>query len=278
MLETIIQTAIENATTDPSDYIAEDDLLHCGHCHEAKQCRLIMNDKEVIVPCLCKCEQERIAREEEERKQRERMSQVRQNKIAGLPMLTMASWTFENDDHRDPKLSDICKRYADKFEDLKGRSVNGLLLYGSVGSGKTYGAVCIANALMDKGYKVTVRSFSALAAEMSSYTDGRMEYMRWLSKQDLLVLDDFGVERNTPFMNELVFNVIDERTTQGKPMIITTNMDIADMTDTQSLQNARVYSRILGSCIPIRVVTKDRRIEDNVYVKRALGLTTTEGK
>lgn len=272
MLETIIAKAYENATEDPSDYVAEDGLLHCGHCHEAKQYKLVMADKEVIVPCLCKCAQEKIAQEEEERKQRERLSQVRANKIAGLPMLSMSNWTFENDDGRDPKLTDICKRYANKFDDLRTRSVNGLLLHGSVGSGKTYGAVCIANALLDRGYRVVVRTFSALAAEMSAYTEGRMEYMRWLSKQDLLVLDDFGVERNTPFMNELVFNVIDERTAQGKPMIVTTNMDISDMADTTNIQNARVYSRILGSCIPIRVVSKDRRIEDNVYVKRELGL------
>ena len=276
-IDDLIKKAQENFVTNEEDYVGGDGLLHCGKCHEPKQCRLIMNDKEVVVPCICSCEQKRIEQEEQERKERERMSQVRTNKLQGLPNLEMVNWNFKNDNDPQGKISQVCRRYVDNFEEIKKASQNGLLMYGTVGSGKTYYATCIANALLDKGYKVLVRNFSALASEIDNYSESRMEFMRWLGKMDLLVIDDLGTQRNTEYMNELVFSVIDDRVASGKPMIITTNLKTKAMENPGSVRYERVFSRIRGACIPLAVVSKeDKRFQPSDRVKDILGLTKND--
>ena len=44
-----------------------------------------------------------------------------------------------------------------------------------------------------------------------------------------MILDDLGIERNTEYSLENLFNVIDARYVSGKPMIITTNLHINEL-------------------------------------------------
>lgn len=80
----------------------------------------------------------------------------------------------------------------------------------------------------------------------------RDSYMTSLMRPELLILDDLGAERNTSFGKERVFDVINRRRLTGKPMIITTNIPIATMQKAVSLDERRIYDRILKVCVPIR--------------------------
>ena len=80
----------------------------------------------------------------------------------------------------------------------------------------------------------------------------RDHYTKTLMRPDLLILDDLGAERNTSFGKERVFDVINRRRLTGKPMIITTNIPIVTMQKAASLDERRIYDRILEVCVPIR--------------------------
>ncbi len=80
----------------------------------------------------------------------------------------------------------------------------------------------------------------------------RDSYMTSLMRPELLILDNLGAERNTIFGKERVFDVINRRRLTGKPMIITTNIPIATMKKAASLDERRIYDRILEVCVPIR--------------------------
>ena len=67
----------------------------------------------------------------------------------------------------------------------------------------------------------------------------------------LLILDDFGMERNTEYGQEIVFQVIDNRYQSRKPMIITTNLSLHTMKLPRDLEHKRIYGRILEACVPI---------------------------
>ena len=77
----------------------------------------------------------------------------------------------------------------------------------------------------------------------------------------LLVLDDLGAERNTPYGSEMMYNIIDSRYRVGMPLIVTTNIDIKEMETEQDLWRLRLYDRVLEMCpMTIRVTGESRRV------------------
>lgn len=241
------------------DYIDDDGLICCGKCKTRKQDRYTLFDGRVVTPMhLCKCAQEQKEREEAERKKAEKMEQVKRLRKIGFPEAEMTRWTFENDDQGNKELSRIARNYVRNFAEMK-KKHKGLLLYGNVGSGKTYIAASIANALVDEGYPCLVTNFARLINTIQGMYEGKQEYIDSLDKFDLLVIDDLASERDTEYMNEIIFNIIDARYRNGKPLIITTNLSIKELGNPEEIRKQRVYSRLLEMCVPVQVNGRDRR-------------------
>ena len=113
------------------------------------------------------------------------------------------------------------KNYAEQWDQFR-RDGTGLLLFGGVGTGKSYAAGCIANALIDRGISVCFVPMTDVVNRMQGmFGEDRDSYMRRLMRPELLILDDLGAERNTSYGKERVFDVINRRTLSGKPMIMT---------------------------------------------------------
>ena len=106
-----------------------------------------------------------------------------------------------------------------------------------------------------------VTNVTRITNRLQSTFDGKQEYLDSLNKFTLLVIDDFGMERNTEYMNEIVYNVIDSRYRSGKPLIVTTNLTMQEINNPDNIDKQRIYSRINEMCVPIRVEGKDRRQE-----------------
>ena len=196
--------------------------------------------------------------EEEALKKREQIARIEELRRSGFPDSEMKSFTFCKDDGANPKLSTVCKRYVDNFEEMKAKH-KGLLLFGDVGTGKTFLGACIANALIDKGYGCMVTSFSRISNTLSGTFEGKQDYIDKLNKFDLLVIDDLASERDTEYMNEIVMTIIDSRYRIGKPLIITTNLTSEELKNPADIKKQRVYSRLLELCIPVEVKGADRR-------------------
>lgn len=74
-------------------------------------------------------------------------------------------------------------------------------------------------------------------------------YLNDFKSCDLLILDDFGMECQTDYAIEQVFNVIDGRYLTQRPLIITTNLSLKEMKSTNQLSAKRIYDRILEMCV-----------------------------
>lgn len=261
----------ENAPSSEDEYLAEDGLLHCRKCNEKVQTEFEVNGKKIRFRCICKCKVDEMdaQKEKEHQQELERMRNVCFNET------NMASWTFENDDKENPNISKAMMNYADKFEDFKEKS-KGLLLYGTVGTGKTYYAACIANRLIDKGYHVLMTNFSSLTNQIQGTFDGKQEFINSLNRYSLLIIDDLGAERKSEFMQEMVFNIIDSRYRSGLPFIITTNLTADEIKKPQDIGYQRIYDRILERCFPVEVTGSSRRRkalkESHADVKKILGM------
>ena len=116
-------------------------------------------------------------------------------------------------------------------------------LWGDVGTGKSFVAACIANALLDQGIPVLMMNFSKILNQMGAmYSEERYRYIASFSNYSLLILDDLGIERSTEYALEQVYAVIDEWYKSGLPVIITTNLKIAEIRNPQDVAYARIYS------------------------------------
>lgn len=247
--------SISNAAPEcESTYIAEDGLMHCSVCHRAVQVRVEFAGIEKVVRCVCDCK----IREHEAGEEQKRREEADRKRRICFSETDMAKCTFANDDRQNAKLSDAMQKYAENFKKFK-RDGKGLLLYGTVGTGKTFYAACIANALIDRGYPVLMTNFSTLTNKIQGTMDGKQKIIDNLNNYTLLIIDDLGVERKSEFMQEMVYNIIDSRYRSGLPFIITTNLSANEIKNAPDISFQRIYDRILERCHPIEVSGVSRR-------------------
>ena len=83
----------------------------------------------------------------------------------------------------------------------------------------------------------------------------------WGNVGRLLIIDDLGVERDTPYVLETVYLVIDERYKSGKPFIITTNLSLEELRNPADLEHGRIYDRIMERCVPVAFSGKNYRTD-----------------
>lgn len=242
-----------------NEYLGENGLIYCGKCHTPVQCRINLNGKEAIVACICKCKQEEIEREKKRQEEEERLRRIQRLKANGIKEKHLLEWRF--DIAENSKDIQTGKRYVENWKKVRADNL-GLLLWGEVGSGKSFLAACIANALLEQGIPVLMTNFSKILNQMGAmYSEERYQYIASFSNFPLLIIDDLGIERSTEYALEQVYAVVDERYKSGLPLIITTNLTIAELRNPEDVPHARIYSRILEMCTPVNIRGGDRRKE-----------------
>lgn len=251
----IEQEAARTIGESETDYIGADGLLICGKCHTKKQFRGVFLGVEKIVPSLCKCRAEELEKEREAENRKKAMRLAAELRRTGMQESDLQNWTFANSDNENPRLMQAAKNYVEHFDEMK-RAGKGLLLYGDCGTGKTYAAACIVNALIDRGIPCLMTNFSRVLNTLWSI-EKKQEYIDAFNQYSLLVLDDLGAERQSEYVAEQVFNVIDSRCRAKLPMIVTTNLTLRELTAPE--KNKRIYDRLLGRCHPIEVNGESRR-------------------
>ena len=245
----------------PGDYIGSDGLIRCGKCHGKKQFRGMLMEKEFVVPVLCECEKAVREAEENERKRRERIEEIKRRKATCIHDRALVNATFSSDDGSLPQIASA-KRYVETWEERK-KNNDGLLLWGDVGCGKTFYAACIANALIEEGVSVLMTNFAKILNSLRGmYGEDRNGFIRSVMSYSLLIIDDLGIERNTEYALEQVYNVVDERYKTNLPLIVTTNLSLNTLKNPPDTAHQRIYDRVLSMCVPVRFTGDSHRKGD----------------
>ncbi len=253
LVKIFAETISEKNPPQNGDYM-EDDILYCGECRTAKRRKLTFHGEEIIVPVMCECAVR--ADEEQRRQSAAEQSNIRAAQLRRLSMMegVYRSCTFDTAEKNEDNARSIkiCERYAEKFPQML-RENRGLLLFGSVGTGKTFAAACIANALMERGFSAVMTSLVALV------DGGSADLMPQINDADLLVLDDLGAERSTDYGLERLYAAVDARYRSGKPVIYTTNLPLEVLKKPRDARYTRIYDRILERCFPVEFRGVSRR-------------------
>lgn len=273
IIDTINARAARQYSEHEGDYRNEDGLLICGKCHTQKECVLTKSDGTTkTVHCACDCSVTQNAREAEEKRKRDRMQYLDSMRRTGFPDAEMREWTFAKSDHTDQKNENIARKYVENFSVMRGQGT-GLLLCGSVGTGKSFLAAAIANELISQGTPCLMTNFSRIVSRISEKFGGDQKYLDDLNRFDLLVIDDLGAERDSEYMWEKVMDVIDARYRAGLPLIVTTNLKPKDLYDPSDIRRQRVFSRLKEMCIFLEVNGADRRskkMQDKLTAAKSL--------
>lgn len=242
------------------DHIGEDGLVYCGKCGSRKQLRVKFGDKTHVVRCVCKCESKELEEKKKQEEYEEQMRRINRLKEASMMDKKYREVTFDKYEVREEnkKVFEMAKKYADRFQDMYKKN-QGLLLYGPVGTGKSFTAACIGNYLLDNAKPVIMTSFVKILQDIWE-NDREAEYITILNSASLLIVDDLGTERETDYALEKVYNIIDSRVRANKPMIITSNLELNDMMECEDIRKKRIYDRILECCYPMYVGGKSFRM------------------
>lgn len=259
LLESMIGIIGEEAELENAgDYKGDDGLLYCGKCRTPKQMRRVLplDIGERVIPCLCECQKKEHAARAEEQKRRQYEQRVAELRIGSMMDAKSRNSTFANfqktKDNERPLT--IARRYVERFDEMAAKN-QGLMFYGNPGTGKTFIAACIANALIEKQVPVVVTSFVKLIGEIQNQSFDRSEeaMIQTLNRAKLLIIDDLGAERSTDYALERVYNVIDSRYRSAKPLILTTNLTLGQMQATADTRYGRIYDRIFEMCYPVEM-------------------------
>lgn len=260
-VDRISKAAEKNQTRSASDY-EENGILICGVCGEPKQ---VWSEWDADMPIrrlvhvMCSCDAKREAKENERRQKEQFLDKLRKARaVIGSGHSAFVNHSFDEDDDPENNISQTCRRYVEHWEQMK-ESGTGVLIYGSKGTGKSFYASCVANALADKGVLTGFTTIAELVALLQEKRD-RQEIMDTICRFELLVLDDLGAERETSFGAETAYNIINARYRTGRPTIVTTNFDLPDMESETELWRSRINDRVIEMCpIAVQATAESRR-------------------
>lgn len=161
------------------------------------------------------------------------------------------------------EVKDYCYKFIEQFK-VKTRNI---FITGDTGVGKTFLTNCIAKEIINKGNLVIYLSAIRLFEIFSDYQFSSKniknvsDIVNNIYTCDLLIIDDLGTEFTNTFTTSALFNCLNERIIADKSTIISSNLDIDEIT---KIYSERISSRIIGNYNFLKIFGEDIRKIKNI--------------
>ena len=230
--------------------------------------------------CTCKGAQEARERavatlaEQRAAGEAKRRTKARQRlfEASGMPAAwerrSLRDWNATTFDEQ--KALDIAKEALSAA--IETREIPSLYIVGTVGTGKTMLASCLARDLHRAEKPAMWSSVGAMLSDIKAAFGSReiteQEVLGKYQTTPLLVLDDMGKEKATIWSTEQLFRVIDARYNNELPTIVTSNYNSRGLLERLTPQDGSVddketavaiVDRLLGTCTPIKLTGASKR-------------------
>lgn len=158
-------------------------------------------------------------------------------------------------------IRETCWRYAQHF----GKNSGSLFLTGTPGLGKTFLSACIAREVSQRGFSVVYDTASHVFSQFETerFRRGSEEEQEEAAADvrrclacDLLIVDDLGAELVTPFVQDVLYQLINSRIVSERATIINSNLDEGEIRKRYSPQ---IASRLCGEYRMLRFFGEDIR-------------------
>jgi DNA replication protein DnaC len=233
----------------------------------------ILGPEDVARPCECR---------------EQRLRRGRSKGVASVIPPRYRGVSFErppvSDMARDPETRGSVGRVRDFVDSLDENldAGRGIWFLGDVGTGKTTLAMLISKAALERGHSVAIYSMPKLLArirrtyESEPGGDSYSQFFQRLTSVELLHLDDLGAERQTDWVIEQLYSIVNERYESERSIMFTTNAEqvseeavgpASTRTATSDPELAverqigrRTFSRLVEMCgDPVFLCGRDRR-------------------
>jgi DNA replication protein DnaC len=220
----------------------------CPRCEGAG---FVLDERDEAVPCECYELRVRRARSRS-------VSSVIPRKYRGVSFdrAPVTDLSIVN-----PEVVRAVRRFTERIAEhvAEGR---GLWLMGDVGTGKTTLAMLVSKAALSRGHTVAIYSVPSLLARIRETYDtptgpeSYMGFFRQLVDVDLLHLDDLGAERQTDWVLEQLYSLVNQRYEEERSIVLTTNVPVEEL---EQQIGKRTVSRLTEMTDQLPVFGDDRR-------------------
>ena len=210
-----------------SDEVLRDGVIYCTNCNTIRVFPDFVNDDGTLIHIACQCRDMAHRKLENAEKEWARKQKIAQLKEISLMDERYSTVSFLNTRTDNPELKKAYDKCVDYCLNAQKNCYDGKGVYisGAVGVGKTHLTACMANDLLEQGYKIKFTNINRIIDLI--YENATAELTE-IKRCDFLFLDDFGkdvVMKNNQdtWLQSKIYNIINDRYIGERPIIITSN-------------------------------------------------------
>ena len=230
-------------------YLDDKGLRRCKVCKRKLETLINIPSLGVFdkkVNCVCDCGKAQRDAYRAEAKRIERANETSADKVFSVP--EYASMTFSSDRAPKSENSILCRRWVAHYDANRAKgNLKWLFLYGKHGTGKTFYAACIANAMAARGYVVKLVTASEIVSKLINAYDKSSVYSE-CKRCELLIIEDFDVDNSAA---DALFTIINNRHRNNQATILTSGMTTEQTVNANNASIGRIMQIIWDRCYPI---------------------------
>lgn len=221
-----------------SSYSSDKSMLkdNCKLCGKPVE-PIYMGDS-LVVP-LCSCQREAKYKEAIQSYENNRLKAVAEEALGINPKIK--DCTFES--YKPRRGVETALALAlDYSENIKKRieSGRGITFLGDMGTGKSHLCGAIAQSAVMRGYVVVYEVVTELlckirntyfSEDIKSSEASELKILDTICACDLLILDDLGAEKSSPWTQSIIYMIVNRRYVLKKPILISTNLELKELSN-----------------------------------------------